>query len=758
MPSWPSKFHAGLVCCDSDHSWFVVRRSAKHSASHVTPNRPKHAAVLRLSHLKVPTIRRSCSPSMLQHTQPDSGPPATPKSALRAIDFAADTNVEAMLQQREDRLRHRRAHVESLVRWHQRLDDEECAVAEMEAQLMERTNQVRQQHHQQQHSSPLTTSRSTRNLRQQQLKRQRRQIQNIEHSLEILHALPSSGQQPNDTTGEHSATTAADVSSLHGAASCDAIERVPVSGSKMNRLWQRLTGETGCKFIPDRRYELSKADIADVYEEAKRFVLGQFGEIGRRGGVQVLDQSMLSALSTTETIQQNSQSQPKQQRAELTTNGPNVLVNTDHHPHGIAGDEFIVVPALNLNFTSTEEHSLSASDAGGGCGGAGVHDSYVSGFYFTDNVPPMQPSEPTEQQPQHQPLFLNKDSTEWDDNCQSTSANSLSKASAKTFYIQPTHSNSLRDSAFSVDSLNSSRPDVSEAAALSIADDWQPSSIVELQHSEAKEIHETTAPDPNLDATMLTSSAEPTPENPLTEQTMYIDDISCPPHLMEISTASISAPTIAVDNNVRNNSTTTGVASEDNDQQQHNSYSDSFEPTATITTSASDKIAEAIETADIQQQVTISNEDIESTRTISEDMDTTEPTSGSVPMSVGDQQQNNRTVDAEISSQDISECISSVAVDSTKTDEQPQSPAQSRSVEDKPVDSESPTLSSVTEQTSTEQTAGVSQLQVASVELVGRSAAATTASPISPTYRMPDIISEAEVLRRQQIRIEEEVS
>lgn len=63
-----------------------LNRSAKQN---VAVSRPRHATVMKLSQLQAPAMRRSISPA------PQNRQQNTPKPAMRAIDFAADTQMEA---------------------------------------------------------------------------------------------------------------------------------------------------------------------------------------------------------------------------------------------------------------------------------------------------------------------------------------------------------------------------------------------------------------------------------------------------------------------------------------------------------------------------------------------------------------------------------------------------------------------------------------------------------------------------------------
>lgn len=218
-----------------------------------------------------------------------------------------------MLHQREQDLRQRRQHVEHLIRWHQRLDAEEQAVLDMERRLMAHTNTA--SHHQQTAQATL----------------HRKQIANIEHSLEVLQSM--SGRRSINDDDDRSAT-----------------DRVKMSGSKLNRLWRRLTGEATLKFDTSRRYVLTKVDIERLYEEAMRVVLLQFAD----GGPRVLDQTMNSTVATLE---------------------------SGGGARNQMGDEFVVVPSLNLEFSFADEELSTINTDGEKSGSAAV------GYYFSDAAP-----------------------------------------------------------------------------------------------------------------------------------------------------------------------------------------------------------------------------------------------------------------------------------------------------------------------------------------------------------------------------------
>ena len=161
---------------------------------------------------------------------------ATIQKPIRGIELEVGCDLEVILQRREQELQKRRQHVERLLQWHKRLDLEEQEVLQLERKLMLSTR----------HSDSFTTERSNNN-------RDLKHIKEIEQSLEVLQNVTSSNEN------------------LNGSKEC-----VEVTGEKLNKLWRRLTGEASEKFAPTKLFSLDKSDLAGIYEEAKDIVLKRF--------------------------------------------------------------------------------------------------------------------------------------------------------------------------------------------------------------------------------------------------------------------------------------------------------------------------------------------------------------------------------------------------------------------------------------------------------------------------------------------------
>lgn len=171
-----------------------------------------------------------------------------------------------MLEKRETALRRRREYVEKLITWHQRLDVEEEKVEKMEQIVMmistssvynavtpqaddsfaERPNRLEPLHHLSSSTVQSSLERTSNDEKHQ------KHFKKIEESLRTLQNI-----------------SARSISSAND-------DIVEVSGRHLNKLWKRLTGESESKFDPSTVYDLRKADLEKLYEEAKMVVLSKF--------------------------------------------------------------------------------------------------------------------------------------------------------------------------------------------------------------------------------------------------------------------------------------------------------------------------------------------------------------------------------------------------------------------------------------------------------------------------------------------------
>lgn len=134
-----------------------------------------------------------------------------------------------ILEQREQKITKRRKKIEHLVNWQRRLDEEERKLKTLERELLN-ANKTKSPRKKSSHDL-LDTSFEM--------------VKSIDHSLKIL---------DQDVVARDN-------------------EKVEINGSKMNKLWYRLTGLAVDKFIPKRIYQLTKTEIAQFYEDAKEAVL-----------------------------------------------------------------------------------------------------------------------------------------------------------------------------------------------------------------------------------------------------------------------------------------------------------------------------------------------------------------------------------------------------------------------------------------------------------------------------------------------------
>ncbi|XP_073813734.1 uncharacterized protein [Musca autumnalis] len=337
----------------------------------------------------VATIKTSCHNSTsLPHT--------TPPILKATYELESSTALEELLKKREEVLKKRRQHVEHLMKWHQRLDEEEAEVLQLERQLLSYNN-VQQQPQQQQHlvhleqkpqlgggknvpkkslaqqMPPLEASsvideeeeltpvvniaKETEKKRASRARKMEKLLKDIDKSLKELSHISATNTTNNTVTAT---TTASNCSSAFvmghnnddleiSSNSQQELDFVRTTGSKLNKLWRRLTSQTVEKFEPTRRYKLCKADLERLYEEAKMAVLRDFAADEERIAQELLEKSSMTT-STTTTANSTAIDSP-------TTYPHNAI----HSAHGGNKINFVDVPVLNLNFSSG--HSEAEEDS-----------------------------------------------------------------------------------------------------------------------------------------------------------------------------------------------------------------------------------------------------------------------------------------------------------------------------------------------------------------------------------------------------------
>lgn len=138
-----------------------------------------------------------------------------------------------VLQQREEKLKKRRAQVELLINWQRKLDREEEKLRQMEKELLSGNK------------AKLSSSPRKKPINDDLLNESMEMVKSIDKSLRVLDKI--------ETTGDD--------------------ETVEVSGAKLNKLWFRLTGVDENLYESYETYHLSKRDLAQFYEDAKEVVL-----------------------------------------------------------------------------------------------------------------------------------------------------------------------------------------------------------------------------------------------------------------------------------------------------------------------------------------------------------------------------------------------------------------------------------------------------------------------------------------------------
>lgn len=224
-----------------------------------------------------------------------------PEPVVRA-NYTLETSrsLEELLQKRELDLQRRREHVERLMQWHRRLDQEEAEVLQMEKKLLSYNTRKSESKH-----LPAT---KTKELPQDQAVtvpvnkynthvRVQRRLKEIKNSLKELNSISRTHTTAgsNERSGEEIVV--------------DAIDCVRTTGTKLNKLWRRLTAQQFEKYEPDKHYELSKADLENLYEAAKVAVLKDFSNNEGHFAADLLEKSIFSCEPNILPSQQLSQQQ-----------------------------------------------------------------------------------------------------------------------------------------------------------------------------------------------------------------------------------------------------------------------------------------------------------------------------------------------------------------------------------------------------------------------------------------------------------------
>ncbi|XP_053961933.1 uncharacterized protein LOC128865690 [Anastrepha ludens] len=209
-------------------------------------------------------------------------------------------SLEELLQKRELDLRRRREHVERLMQWHRRLDQEEADVLQMENALLTYSTHKSQykpvnpgegEKERLNHAGVVPLKNISTH------KKSQRRLKEIEDSLRELNSISSAH------------TTAGSNEESREDSKSSAVDCVRTTGIKLNKLWRRLTSQQIEKYEPNKHYQLSKPDLERLYEAAKLAVLEDFARNEGRLAAELLEKS-ISTLSNN--ISQTSlQKQPE---------------------------------------------------------------------------------------------------------------------------------------------------------------------------------------------------------------------------------------------------------------------------------------------------------------------------------------------------------------------------------------------------------------------------------------------------------------
>jgi hypothetical protein len=158
----------------------------------------------------------------------------------------------------------KRKQIERLIKWQQKLDQEEEKLKKIEQQLLGKN------------SAKLSSSKVS---NENDLNISIEKVKSIDQSLEILRNIPSHEDHP---------------------------EVIIVSGLKLNKLWKRLTGNSETKFNSNENFSYNKEKFSQLYEEARQFVLqSNFEEVLEISHIHdnnVKDEDAKSEVSTMNSI------------------------------------------------------------------------------------------------------------------------------------------------------------------------------------------------------------------------------------------------------------------------------------------------------------------------------------------------------------------------------------------------------------------------------------------------------------------------
>uniref|UniRef100_A0A182VN87 CAP-Gly domain-containing protein n=1 Tax=Anopheles merus TaxID=30066 RepID=A0A182VN87_ANOME len=248
--------------------------------------------------------------------------------AIRGRELEPNDRLEDILLRREEELRKRKEHVQRLLEWHRKLEREEEELIAVEDRLLAYN------------SRKLESAGGAQQPTPRKEPSIEARVESIEKSLRILHSIPPAivrrAKEERDD-GDSSGGRAAEMEE----------ETVLTRGSKLNRLWYRLTGVKEQRYEPARNYPVTRPHMEALYEDAKRCVLEGF----QRNDVQLrealLEQSIgISHRGGNETVDSHIES----------------VEENRSHQSSVAGEEtvrVVVPPQAELVAKETENEIVA---------------------------------------------------------------------------------------------------------------------------------------------------------------------------------------------------------------------------------------------------------------------------------------------------------------------------------------------------------------------------------------------------------------
>ncbi|XP_050076395.1 mucin-5AC-like [Anopheles maculipalpis] len=183
--------------------------------------------------------------------------------AIRGRELEPNDRLEVILLRREEELRKRKEHVQHLLEWHRKLEREEKELIAVEDRLLAYNSRKLE---------------AASNPRHEMTIEQR--VQRIEKSLKTLHSIPTPGTRRDHEQDEREKEPES------------AEEIVLTGGSKLNKFWYRLTGIEEQRYEPGRNYPITRHHMEALFEDAKKCVLEQFQRNEGQLKEALLDQSI----------------------------------------------------------------------------------------------------------------------------------------------------------------------------------------------------------------------------------------------------------------------------------------------------------------------------------------------------------------------------------------------------------------------------------------------------------------------------------